>query len=63
MIKIPKQNQDLRVDMPVIGLQTVRLCINNNIGGIIVKKKQTIILEKNKIIKLINKKNFVLKTI
>jgi len=63
MIKVPKQKQDLRVDMPVIGLQTIRLCINNNIGGIIVKKNQTIILEKNKIVKLINKNNFLLKTI
>jgi len=63
MIKVPKQKQDLRVDMPVIGQQTIRLCINNNIRGIIVKKNQTIILEKNKIIKLINKNNFFLKTI
>jgi len=63
MIKVPKQKQDLRVDMPVIGLQTIQLCINNNIGGIIVKKNQTIILEKNKIIKLINKNNFLLETI
>jgi len=63
MIKVPKQRQDLRVDLPVIGLQTIKLCINNNIGGIILKKKKTIILEKNKIIKLINKNNFLLKTI
>jgi len=63
MIKVPKQKQDLRVDMPVIGLQTIKLCINNSIEGIIVKKNQTIILEKNKIVKLINKNNFLLKTI
>ena len=58
LIKFPKFNQDLRVDLPTIGMDTVKNCIKANIKGIAVKKSQNIILDKEKIKNLCIKKNF-----
>ena len=58
LIKFPKAKQDLRVDLPTIGLDTVKNCIKANIKGIAVKRSQNIILDKDKIINLTKKNNF-----
>ena len=58
LIKFPKSNQDLRVDLPTIGLDTIKNCIKANIRGIAVKRSQNIILEKDKIFTLTKKNNF-----
>jgi DUF1009 family protein len=58
LVKFPKVNQDLRVDLPTIGLDTVKNCIKANIKGIVVKRSQNIILDKDKIINLTKKNNF-----
>ena len=58
LIKFPKAKQDLRVDLPTIGLDTVKNCIKANIKGIAIKRSQNIILDKNKIINLTKKNNF-----
>jgi len=58
LIKFPKANQDLRVDLPTIGLDTIKNCIKANIKGIALKRSQNIILDKDKIISLTKKNNF-----
>jgi DUF1009 family protein len=58
LVKFPKANQDLRVDLPTLGLDTVKNCIKANIKGIAVKRSQNIILDKDKIINLTKKNNF-----
>ena len=58
LIKFPKAKQDLRVDLPTIGLDTIKNCIKANIKGIAVKRSQNIILNKDKIINLTKKNNF-----
>jgi len=58
LVKFPKAKQDLRVDLPTIGIDTVKNCIKANIKGIAVKRHQNIILDKDKIINLIKKNNF-----
>jgi DUF1009 family protein len=58
LVKFPKVNQDLRVDLPTIGMDTVKNCIKANIKGIVVKRSQNIILDKDKIINLTKKNNF-----
>ena len=61
LIKLPKSKQDLRVDLPTIGLDTLKDCKKANIKGIVVKAGQNIFLDKNKAIKFANKNNiFVL---
>ena len=46
LIKLPKLKQDLRVDLPTIGLDTFKDCNNVGIKGIVVKSNQNIILNK-----------------
>ena len=58
LVKFPKANQDLRIDLPTIGFDTIKNCIKANIKGIALKRSQNIILDKNKIINLVKKNNF-----
>ena len=55
LIKFPKKNQDLRVDLPTIGFDTLRDCKKSGIKGIVLKSKQNIFMDKNKSIKYANK--------
>ena len=55
LIKFPKKKQDLRADLPTIGLDTLKDCKKINIKGIILKSKENIILDKKKCISFANK--------
>ena len=55
LVKFPKKKQDLRVDLPTIGLNTFKQCKVAGIKGIVVKNKQHVFLDKNKCIKFANK--------
>ena len=61
LVKFPKKKQDLRVDLPTIGLKTIKQSKTAGLKGIVVKNKQHIILDKHKCIKFANKnKMFIL---
>ena len=55
LLKMPKSKQDLRVDLPTIGLDTLKDCKKANIKGIVVKAGQNIFLDKKEGIKFANK--------
>ena len=55
LVKFPKKKQDLRVDLPTIGLNTFKQCKVTGLKGIVVKNKQHVFLDKNKCIKFVNK--------
>ncbi len=55
LVKFPKKKQDLRVDLPTIGLKTFKQCKAAGLKGIVVKSKQHIFLDKNKCISFANK--------
>jgi len=55
LIKFPKKKQDLRVDLPTIGLETLKDCIKIGIKGIVLKSNENIILDKIKCINFANK--------
>lgn len=63
LVKFPKANQDLRIDLPTIGFDTIKNCIKANIKGIAVKRAQNIVLDKDKIISLVKKNNFFITSI
>ena len=61
LIKFPKKKQDLRMDLPTIGIQTLKDCKKAGLKGIVLKKNQNIFLEKNKCINFaIKNKMFIL---
>ena len=57
LIKMPKLKQDLRVDLPTFGLDTLKDCKKANIKGIVVKAGQNIFLDKHKGLQFANKNN------
>ena len=61
LVKFPKKKQDLRIDLPTIGLKTLKQCKSAGLKGIVLKSKQNIFLEKQKCINYANKnKMFIL---
>jgi len=55
LIKFPKKYQDLRIDLPTIGFDTLKDCKKSGIKGIVLKSKQNIFIEKKKSIEFANK--------
>ena len=61
LVKFPKKKQDYRVDLPTIGLKTLKQCKISGIKGIVLKHKRNIFLDKKKSINYANKnKMFIL---
>ena len=63
LIKLPKKKQDLRMDLPTIGLQTLIDCKKSGIKGIILKSKKNIFLDKIRCINFANKNKMFIKII
>ena len=57
LVKLPKKKQDLRVDLPTIGIKTLKQSKAAGLKGIVVKSKQHVFLDKNKCINFANKNN------
>ena len=55
LIKFPKKRQDLRMDLPTIGLKTLKDCKKFGVKGIVLKSKKNIFLDKKECIKFANK--------
>jgi len=60
LIKFPKKKQDLRIDLPTVGLKTLEQCKAAGLKGIVLKAKQNVFLEKNKCINFANKNKMFL---
>jgi len=57
MIKVPKPNQDMRFDVPVIGIETIRVAAAVKLRVIAVEAGRTLLLERDAIIDLANRSN------
>ena len=55
LVKLPKKKQDLRIDLPTVGLKTLKQSKNAGLKGIVVKNKQHVFLDKSKCINFANK--------
>ena len=61
LVKFPKKKQDLRVDLPTVGFNTLKQCKVAGLKGIVLKHKKNIFLDKKKSINFANKnKMFIL---
>ena len=63
LIKLPKKKQDLRMDLPTIGLHTLRDCKKYGLKGIILRSKKNIFLDKAKCISFANRNKIFIKII
>ena len=63
LIKLPKKKQDLRMDLPTIGLKTLKDCKKYGLRGIVLRSKKNIFLDKTKCISFANKNKIFIKAI
>jgi len=55
LVKFPKRKQDLRIDLPTVGLKTLIQCKSAGLKGIVLKSKRNVFLERKKCISFANK--------
>jgi DUF1009 family protein len=55
MIKVAKPNQDMRFDVPVIGVETIRIAADAKLRVICVEAGRTLLLERDAIVDLANR--------
>jgi len=55
LVKFPKKKQDLRIDLPTVGLKTFKQCKFAGLKGIVLKSKRNVFLERKKCISFANK--------
>jgi len=55
LVKFPKKKQDLRIDLPTIGIKTLSQCKFIGLKGIVLKSKQNVFLDQKKCISFANK--------
>ena len=60
LVKFPTKKQDLRIDLPTVGLKTLVQCKTAGLKGIVLKAKQNVFLEKKKCINFVNKNKMFL---
>ena len=55
LIKLPKNKQDFRMDLPTVGLQTLKDIKKYGLRGVVLQSKKNIFLDKLECIKFANK--------
>ena len=55
LVKFPKKKQDLRIDLPTVGLKTFNQCKLAGLNGVVLKSKQNVFLEQKKCFAFANK--------
>jgi UDP-2,3-diacylglucosamine hydrolase len=63
LIKLPKKKQDLRMDLPTIGLNTLKDCKKYGLKGVVLKSKKNIFLDKTQCINFANKNKIFIKVL
>ena len=60
---MPKPKQDLRLDLPTVGFNTLKDCKKFGLKGLVLKSRQNIFLDKEKCINFANKNKIFIKVI
>ena len=63
LIKLPKKKQDLRIDLPTIGLQTIKDIKKYGCKGLVLKSKRNVFLDRDKVISFANKNRIFINVI
>ena len=63
LIKLPKNKQDLRMDLPTVGLQTLKDIKKYGLKGLVLKSKKNIFLDKKEVLNFANKNKIFVKVI
>ena len=62
MIKASKYNQSNILDIPTIGMQTLKLLIDNDYEGVFIEKNHCLIIDQDEVINLADSNNLFIST-
>lgn len=57
LIKCAKKNQTLKIDMPTIGIETIKMITKYGFAGIYIEANSTLLLQQNEVINFANENN------
>jgi len=57
LVKMKKAKQSKKIDLPTIGLETLKNCLESGFVGIAVQKNSTLLIDKNQLIEFANQHN------
>ena len=57
LVKLSKSGQSAKVDLPTIGINTIKECINSKIKGIAIESQKTLIVNKKEVVDYANQNN------
>jgi len=60
VVKVSKPNQDMRFDIPLIGLKTIEILIQEKVAVLAIEANKTLFLDKDLVLELANKNNIVI---
>jgi len=60
IVKLAKPNQDLRFDVPVIGLNTVQLMRRLNVSALAIEARKTLVMDRDELIRAANAASIVI---
>ncbi len=63
LVKFPKKKQDLRIDLPTVGIKTFLQCKSAKLKGVVLMSSKNIFLDKKKCINYANKNRMFIKVI
>ena len=63
LLKLSKYRQDTKLDLPTIGLNTVKILFDYNYEGVFIEKNNCVIIEKQKIVDFCNENKLFLSTV
>ena len=63
VVKMARRNQDYRIDIPTIGLETIKKVVEINGRGIIIEADKMLFIDKEEVIKFANKNKIFIKGI
>ena len=63
LVKFPKKKQDIRIDLPTVGLSTLKQCKSAGLKGLVLKNKKNVFLDQANSIKFANKNKMFISVI
>ena len=63
LLKLSKYKQSVKLDLPTIGLETVKILFNSNYEGVFIEKDNCVIIEKEKVVEFCNQNKLFLSTV
>jgi len=63
IVKVSKPSQDMRFDVPVVGLATVQVMMRSNVTALAIDARRTLLFDRSRLIELADGANIVMQAV